>query len=199
MAAVGGLVVRPAKMAAQPSQLAPTAHPFDCIAWILRLQRLSHTLLNQYLTVLWHKQNLVLPNYFIKWKSETQRVVLAHHYTANNWQSRDQTQVFWLKTESFSGAQLTYSCLVSPHPNEIPMSGKIEFLTHQCAPNFLRFLLKNRRSEISLWEWWPQIIEFRKPLWVSWMSWGLCLAISGVLQWVTSGQGLVKIYTSHWA
>ena len=36
------------------------AHPFDCIAWILRLQRLSHTLLNLYLTVLWRKQNLVL-------------------------------------------------------------------------------------------------------------------------------------------
>lgn len=48
-----------------------------------------------------------------KRERETWQEVVAQHYTANKWQSRDQPWVFWLETSIFLEAQLTYSCPVS--------------------------------------------------------------------------------------
>lgn len=76
------------------------------------------------------KQYVVISIFFKMKKTETRREVLPQHYIANKWQSRNQTQVFWLKTSAFSGAQFTHRFPANSYPSEI-LTVKIGFLTHQ--------------------------------------------------------------------
>lgn len=55
------------------------------------LQRVLCVLFHLHLTMLWHRQNIVIPIFFLIKKTETQQQVLAQHYTTNKWQSREQT------------------------------------------------------------------------------------------------------------